>query len=233
MKSSKNFTTLFVVLFFLGQVQAQSQFSAWAASFNTIKLGEKTSFHFDGQFRSAAQVGDLQTILLRPGINFQLGKNLLLSGGYGFISNLASPAFDTKRVTEHRFWQQLIVSHKLGHIATGHRFRVEQRLIPKVDERAYASRFRYFVRNILPLEKSERFSKGLYMALQNEVFLNFGNTSVVNGKTFDQNRFYLATGHRLHPNLDLEIGYMNQYVDRGNTAFTNSHILQVASYLRL
>ena len=73
----------------------------------------------------------------------------------------------------------------------------------------------------------------MFVALQNEVFVNFGNTSTVNGKFFDQNRVYLATGFRLSPKADLEIGYMNQYVNGRGSQFTNNHILQLASYLRL
>ncbi|MBN8428426.1 MAG: DUF2490 domain-containing protein [Xanthomonadales bacterium] len=63
--------------------------------------------------------------------------------------------------------------------------------------------------------------------------LNFGNTSNVNGKFFDQNRLYLAMGYRLSTKADLEVGYMNQYINGKGTSFTNNHIVQLATYLRL
>ena len=69
--------------------------------------------------------------------------------------------------------------------------------------------------------------------MQNEVFVNIGNTANVNGKFFDQNRLYLAMGYRLCTSFDLEAGYLNQYISGRNSAFTNNHVLQVAGYLRL
>ncbi len=68
----------------------------------------------------------------------------------------------------------------------------------------YANRFRYFIRIVLPLKKEATFKKGMFVALQNEVFVKFGNTSTVNGKFFDQNRLYLAIGFGLSPKADLK-----------------------------
>jgi hypothetical protein len=65
------------------------------------------------------------------------------------------------------------------------------------------------------------------------VFLNIGDKSPVNGKFFDQNRFYLALGYRVNPKFDLEAGYMNQYVSGSNDNISRAHILQLATYLRL
>ena len=77
------------------------------------------------------------------------------------------------------------------------------------------------------------FTKGVFAALQNEIFVNMGNTANVNGKFFDQNRLYLALGYRLRSAFDLEAGYLNQYISGRNKTFTNNHVLQVAGYLRL
>ena len=87
-------------------------------------------------------------------------------------------------------------------------------------------------KNVLPVKKQASFEKGMFAALQNEVFVNFGNTADVNGKFFDQNRFYVAAGYRLSPKSDLELGYMNQYSDGRNSSVSN-HIIQLAGYLRL
>ena len=85
----------------------------------------------------------------------------------------------------------------------------------------------------MPFQQQKTFAKGMFAALQNEVFVNVGNTSNVNGKFFDQNRFYLALGYRLHSSIDLETGYLNQYISGRNGTFTNNHVWQVATYLRL
>lgn len=103
----------------------------------------------------------------------------------------------------------------------------------KNDESVYANRFRYFIRNVIPFQQQKTFSKGVFAALQNEVFVNIGNTSNVNGKFFDQNRLYLAMGYRLSSSFDLETGYLNQYISGRSGTFTNNHVWQVAGYLRL
>lgn len=229
-------TTLFSVAY------GQSQFTGWLASFNTFKVGKKISIHADMQWRSTDEIKQTQTVLLRSGLNYQLNKKIIITAGYAFISNKRVVNNVAGFAPEHRAWEQLIYNHKLKNIFTSHRFRIEQRFIGKSivlnnelkkDGSVYANRFRYFIRNILPLTSETSFQKGVFAALQNEVFVNFGNTSNVNGKFFDQNRLYLAMGYRLSTKADLEVGYMNQYINGKGTAFTNNHIVQLATYLRL
>jgi len=227
--------------FFL-TVNAQTQFTGWVASFNTIKTGKQTSLHTDIQLRSTNGWEQIQTILLRPGINFHVNKKTIVTAGYAFISNRRTVNNISDLVPEHRIWEQLLYNHKWKNIFISHRFRLEQRFMSKVivvnnelesNGTAYANRFRYFNRTILPFKKEKTFSRGMFAALQNEVFINIGNTANVNGEFFDQNRLYLATGYRLNAKADLEIGYMNQYVNGRGRQFTNNHILQLAGYLRL
>ncbi|MBL7743381.1 MAG: DUF2490 domain-containing protein [Chitinophagaceae bacterium] len=223
-------------------LSAQTNFTVWLASFNTFKTGKKTSIHTDVQLRSTDEVKQVQTLLMRSGLNVHLNKNITLAAGYAFIHNKRVISNVTGFVPEHRIWEQLLINHKLKNIAISHRFRVEQRFIGKAvvvnneigaDGSLYANRFRYFIRNVLPLKKESVFKQGVFAALQNEVFLNFGNNSNVNNESFDQNRFYLAAGYRLNAAFDIEAGYMNQYINGRGQAFTNNHIVQLAGYLRL
>lgn len=236
----RHFLIISVFIAFSFQSYSQSQFSGWLASFNSFKLNDKFSIHFDGQLRSADELSAVQTILLRPGLNYHF-KNGMASGGYAFIANRRTVSNASSLLPEHRFWQQLILSHPVGKIATAHRFRFEERFIAQpqltgteleAGDFEQAFRFRYFIRNVLPLVEGAKFTKGPFLALQNEVFLNTGDKSFVNGKTFDQNRLYLAVGYRLPGKFDLEAGYMNQYSNT-RTSFVNNHIAQLAVYKRL
>ncbi|MBL7739115.1 MAG: DUF2490 domain-containing protein [Chitinophagaceae bacterium] len=229
-------TALFSVL------SAQTQFTGWLASFNTFKAGKKISIHADMQFRSTDEIKQLQTLLIRPGLNVHLNKYITVTSGYAFISNKRAINNVTGYTPEHRIWEQLLINHKLKNIAVSHRFRIEQRFIGKsivsndqlkTDGSLYANRFRYFIRNILPLKKEPVFQKGVFAALQNEVFLNFGDNSNVNNESFDQNRLYIAAGYRLSTVFDLEAGYMNQYINGREKSITNNHVIQIAGYLRL
>lgn len=223
-------------------LHAQSQFAGWLATFNTFKTGKKTSIHNDIQWRSTDEVKHMQTLLLRVGLNVALNKNLVATGGYAYISNRRSVGSVTGYAPEHRIWEQLIVNHRISRAFTAHRFRLEQRFISKSvvennnivnDGSVFANRFRYFFRSVLPLKKEASFARGAFVALQNEVFVNIGNKANVNGEFFDQNRLYLAAGYRLSPRLDLETGYLYQYINGRGNASTNVNIWQLASYIRL
>lgn len=237
--------TLIAFLVFVSGIfsaNAQTQFTGWLASFNTYKTGKKTSIHLDVQWRSTDELKQMQTLLLRPGINFHLTKQLTLTAGYAFITNKRTINAVTDFIPEHRIWQQLLYTHKWKNIFVAHRFRVEQRFIAKTiitnneietDGYVVAGRIRYFIRNIVPLKKQEAFKKGMFAALQNEIFINAGGLKYVNGETFDQNRLYIAMGYRINPKTDLDIGYLNQYINgRGRTS-VNNHAIQLAGYLRL
>lgn len=225
----------------LKNTHAQTQFSGWLATFNTVKVGKKTSIHSDIQWRSGDEIKFTQTLLLRAGLNYHLNKKSTITAGYAFIHNYRNMGGVDGYVPEHRIWEQYIYSHKLCKLNISHRFRLEQRFLSKTiiennelknDGTAYANRFRYFIRNILPLNNQSAFSSGAFVALQNEVFLNFGNKANVNGKAFDQNRLYGAVGYRFSKKFDLEAGYMNQYIN-GRTNDVSNHIVQVATYIRL
>lgn len=242
MKNRVNGCFLFLLTFCTLNVSAQSQFSGWGASFNTIKLDKKFSVHADMQWRSTDEWKQMQTLLLRPGLNFHANKNLVITAGYAYISNRNRAGSLSAYIPEHRIWQQVIYNHKIKTISAAHRFRLEQRLLAQTaivsnelqkTGTVTSHRFRYFTRNTLPFQNAASFDRGWFGALQNEVFVNIANNDRVNGKFFDQNRLYLAIGYRLSRSFDLEAGYMNQYVSGSGDRFANNHITQLATYLRL
>ncbi len=223
------------------QAQSVSQTSGWAGIFNTVKLGERTSLLNDVQWRSTDDFAHTHSVLIRSGLNYQLTKQLGATIGYAYIPTRRAVGSTSGLLTEHRIWQQAIYNHKLSRASVMHRLRFEQRFLPrtmvagddlKTDGYNRAYRARYFIRNILPLQKTTAFKNGTFASLQTEVFLNIGNKSAVNGKLFDQNRLYVAAGYRLSPMLDLEAGYMYQYI-QGRTTNVNNNIIQLAGYLRL
>src|SRR5690606_27110236 len=85
-------------------------------------------------------------------------------------------------------------------------------------------RLRYFNRTIFPLHRKERPKAALYLALQNEVFLNVASPDI-NKNVFDQNRFLLAIGILHQKQTRLEIGYMNQWLNPASGDNVTKHIL--------
>lgn len=223
--------------------QTQETFSGWGALFSSYKLNDKFSIHFDGQLRSNDGWKDMQTYMLRPGLNYHFKPNMVATVGYLYVGTQRTIEDVKGWVPEHRIWEQFIVNQKFdvsGRATTlQHRFRLEQRFLPKTvvegdelstDSYDFAQRLRYFARAIFPLKKTETFTEGAFIALQDEIFFNVQNSP--NDKFFDQNRIYLAVGWRLSPAFDIEAGYMNQFVVGRNTDVSNS-ILQLALYARL
>lgn len=246
------FVTISLLFFNIFSItsQAQTQLAGWLADFNTVKLNTKLSLHSDFQLRSSHQLDNTQTLLLRTGLNYHISKKWVATAGYAFIHNRRIISNISGYAPEHRIWEQLLFTHPLAigsgkHTRKGslaHRLRLEQRFIAKTtvdghtlknEGNVYANRLRYFIRNVTPLVPWSAAGKAPFLALQNEVFVNIGDKAGVNGETFDQNRAYMALGYRFHAKFDAELGYMNQYINGRGDAFTNNHILQIATYVRL
>jgi hypothetical protein len=224
------------------KVKAQSGTGIWAATFNTVRTGKKTSIHSDFQWRSTAPLKHTQTVLLRAGLNYHIRKNIVATAGYAFIHNRRLVNNVSGYLPEHRIWEQLLITHRLKPLYLTHRLRLEQRFLPvavvennelEKDGHNYANRLRYFIRNVLPFKNEPVFSKGVFAAIQDEVFVNIGNKANVNGEFFDQNRLYLALGYRFNSKVDIDAGYMLQTVVSKGGATGTGRFVQLAGYLRL
>lgn len=224
-----------------GKLFAQSsQTSVWGAWFHTHRLSDKWGYAFDGQFRSADDVKYLRNILLRPSVAYYFNNNNILNVGYAYIGTNGRTVFDEETYRpESRIFEQFTISHKAGNIALTHRFRLEQRFLgntsiadAEINDSYFSQRFRYFIRGVIPFRKDSAFTKGMYLALQNEVFVNLQNKSKVNDSFFHQNRAYIAIGYRLSKKVDIEAGYLNQVTKAFNSSYTTNNVAQVAVYTR-
>ncbi|RDC57291.1 DUF2490 domain-containing protein [Pedobacter chinensis] len=219
----------------LGKLSAQTQHqnSGWLFFLNNTKFNQKWGLQFDLQVRSADDWAYVRNTLVRPAVQYFINDKHNVALGYLWqtTQNQVEGTSNTF-LHEHRIFEQYIFNHKLSSVFASHRIRVEQRFIERANEDVFAQRFRYFFRLIQPLQKTEpTFSKGPFVALQNEVFLNFQNKEKINNSIFDQNRLYLAAGYRFSKKVDLEAGYMNQAV-KNTLNHTNNSIVQLAVYTR-
>ncbi|WP_316796111.1 DUF2490 domain-containing protein [Pedobacter agri] len=218
-----------------GKLSAQTTYqnSGWFMFVNNTKLNEKWGLQFDAQVRSSDNWGYVRNTLVRPALQYFFNKSHNVALGY--LWNTTQNQFvvsGNSFLHEHRIFEQYIFNHKLSSVFASHRVRVEQRFIERGNEDVFSQRFRYFFRLIQPLQKTAAsFDKGAFVALQNEVFLNFQNNEKINNSVFDQNRLYLAGGYRFSKKVDLEIGYMNQAI-KNTSNHTNNSIVQLAVYTR-
>jgi hypothetical protein len=230
------------------KAQTVDHFSGWAALFSTTRLSSKFSLHLESQVRSNNEWKEVQTVILRTGLNYNIKPGQIATVGYAYIAHHRTRDGVSGWGPEHRIWEQFILNKAFSpgdHLVTiQNRFRLEQRWISQskvsddklvTDGYVFSQRIRYFARAIYPFSSTPQrvFTRGSYFSLQDEMFFNLGNTSGVNGKFFDQNRAYFSLGYRFSTKYDLEIGYMNQIIAGRGTLKTINNIIQVAAYLRL
>ncbi len=177
----------------------ESSLGNWLVYIGNKQLNSKWNLHHEVQYRNYNAIGDLEQLLLRIGLGYNLGDKSNLLVGYGYI-NGENYSDDGKKATshEHRIYQQFITKQKVGKLNLQHRYRFEQRFL-KDD---FKTRFRYFLGLSLPFKKSN-----YYLSAYNEIFLN-GQSSV-----FDRNRIYGGLGYQIKKNWKVEVGYMNQVLE--------------------
>jgi len=234
----------FCVITFPLFAQTVNQNTGWFMFVNSTKFNDKWGMHFDLQLRSEDKWDGLRNLLVRPGVTYYINKNSNATLGYLFTQTYlpemypvfapgTTPYTPKFTLTEHRIWQQYIYNHQPWKNAVlSHRFRLEQRFIERQTDDLFSQRLRYFFRLVQPLQKQDAgFTKGMFVALQNELFFNIQNNDDLNGSAFDQNRAYLAAGYRFSKKMDIEAGYLNQAINR-KTSNTINNVVQLAVYTR-
>ena len=192
----------------MGMAQ-DSDFGNWIIYLGNKQFNPKWNWHHEVQYRNYDAIGDLEQLLLRTGVGYNLGENnhnLLL--GYGFIAseNYVEDGDDKVSVNEHRIYQQFITSQELGKSKLTHRYRFEQRFV----ESDFRMRLRYFLSINIPFKGKEEKPSPWYLSAYNEIFLN------TESSVFDRNRLYGGLGYRLSKVVRFELGYMNQFFERSS-----------------
>ncbi|KUJ53447.1 DUF2490 domain-containing protein [Chryseobacterium sp. JAH] len=184
-----------------------SDLGAWYMYFGNNKISKKLNFHNEIQYRNFDGIGDLEQLLIRTGIGYDLtenNNNILL--GYGFI--LSQPYVNGEKTEniEHRIFQQFITKQKFGRFNIQHRYRLEERFL----EDDFRMRFRYYLGFNVPVTSKEMLPKTLYISAYNEIFLH------LDSPVLDRNRVYGALGFVINKNMRIEAGYMNQIQENKN-----------------
>ncbi len=202
------------LLFLLIPVSMHAQESAvgnWMMYFGNQKLSDRWNWHNEIQYRNYNFAGDLEQLLLRTGIGYNLSannNNLLL--GYAYIHGepYIAGTDEKTNVNEHRIFQQFISRQQFGRFYLQHRYRIEERFI----EEDFKMRFRYFLGLNVPITKKEMVSHAVYLSLYNEIFIQ------PKSPVFDRDRVYGAIGYVFSSNLKVEAGMMAQLLESSDRA---------------
>jgi len=203
---------LFLMLIISSNCFSQSSdLGNWMMYFGNKKINTKWNLHHEVQYRNYNVIGDLEQLLLRTGVGYNLtenNNNVLLGYGYIISQNYIDNSDDKVTVNEHRIYQQFITRQSFSRIKIQHRYRFEQRW---VEETALRLRFRYFLSLNIAINNADIVDNTWYGSIYNEIFLN--NKQVV----FDRNRLYVGVGYKLNKNTKFEFGYMNQFLNNRNS----------------
>lgn len=199
----KHFLTSIIVLAGINLHAQESDFRTWNALNINQKINQDFSFQSDIQYRSYEDVDQLNQLLIRGGIGYNLTENNnTVLAGYAYILNRTPSKTDGYAHNhEHRLFQQFNTKHALQRFNFAHRFRVEERFL----EHDTQFRFRYQLTATIPLNNSKLIENTWYLKAYDEILLQ-----AVKDKTFDRNRIGLSLGYVISPTFSLEAGYMLQ-----------------------
>lgn len=184
-------------LIYLSAASQENGSGNWLIYIGSKQLNSKWNLHHEIQYRNYNTLGDLEQLLIRTGLGYDIGSKSNILLGYGYINseNFTGNVNDQTTVEEHRIFQQFITKQTIGSVSLQHRYRFEQRFV----ENDFKTRFRYFLGINLPLKNPK-----YYLSAYNEIFLN-GKSNV-----FDRNRVYGGLGYKISKGVKLELGYMSQ-----------------------
>lgn len=213
--------------------------NGWLTISGDVRLSRRWYLDYDPSLRRSGPADEMQQLLLRFGLRYQPTSAVRLTGGYAFVETWPYgklPA--TYRFPEHRMWEQLQLNQSIGRVALNHRYRLEQRWLGRVspedgEERVQnwvrTNRFRYRIQGTLPLQGKTLDNGEFYLTANDEVFLNWGANVQYN--VFDQNRIVLAVGRRFTDKLRLEVGYLDQLIEKSNgRQLERNHTLLLSVY---
>jgi Protein of unknown function (DUF2490) len=191
---------------------------AWFSYSGDHQVAGRWGFHFDAQWRRAELGLQWQQYQLRPGVNFRIRRNVLLTAGYAYTGTYPYGEFpQTQAFPEHRIYQQALVVNHVRGVSLSHRVRMEQRFIqyPQTADRSwtYQNRFRYMLKADFPLS-GENGTARWYLPVYDEILIglppNYG------ARLWDQNRAFIGIGRSFGAAGKLEAGYLNQFLGQRN-----------------
>jgi hypothetical protein len=200
---------ILVICFFNLSYSQKSDIGNWLVYFGNQKIDSKWNWHNEIQLRNYNFIGDINQLLLRTGIGYDLStnnNNILL--GYALINSQKYVAYSSNKIhsNEHRIFQQFITKQQFNRFFIQHRYRIEERFL----ENNFQLRFRYFLGINIPINKKILEKNSFYIASYNELFIN--SESAI----FDRNRIYGALGFVINKNIKIEAGYMTQTLEKSN-----------------
>ncbi len=225
---TKIFLSIFLTLCFCQGFSQDVEHNAWLFWSHQQKIGERWQLSSDVQVRSADNLDYVNTLLIRPGIGYKIAANQTLTLGYTYFGTWEKEKSGRVYEHENRIFEQFQIENEIKKVEITNRLRYEQRFMYQQYHRVFTQRLRHYLMVQVPLLADPLFTKGLYTAFQNEIFLNVQGQEHLTKRTFDQNRTYLGLGYRFSQELEMEGGYMFRYIIAEENTNVRNNIFQIS-----
>ncbi|MCG9791557.1 DUF2490 domain-containing protein [Flavobacterium algicola] len=230
------------------------QTNVWLSYNGNHKLTEKFGLHTEFLLRRNEVLQNPMQTMFRFGVDYHINKDVMVTAGwahvetaaYGDFAEHVPSKYNNYKFNEQRIWEQLQLNHKnSGRFIFDSRFRLEQRwtqsfknfgttLSPEYlryddPQEGYwklRHRVRYRFRTQIPLTSAKMEDNTLFLAIADEIFVNVGERVAAN--VFDQNRLSAAFGWRFSKESNIQVGYLNQFIEKGDgISRENNHTITV------
>lgn len=219
---------LFAHHFTFAQTEVREQL--WTAYFNQAKFSNNISSWMDVQLRTLDEfTGGFSQFLFRPGITYTSPGNVRFTCGYAYIHSFENTEKRIMASDEHRFWQQVSWGQHAGKSRFTQAIRNEMRWRENLP---FAGRVRINLLWQHPLNKKAFNKGGIFLVLNDELFINYLGPFTYN--IFDQNRAFAGFGYYFNDQLNLQLGYFNNFIQlSAGNKYILSHCLRVALFHNL
>ena len=124
----KNIYLLLLFLVPFASFSQDSDLGNWMIYFGNKDFSDRFNWHHEVQYRNYNAIGDLEQLLLRTGLGYNLtegNNNILLGYGYILSQNYLELSDEKFDINEHRIYQQFITKQSIGIVNLQHRYRFE------------------------------------------------------------------------------------------------------------
>ena len=186
---------------------------------------ERARWWLDVQGRFRDDSDGFHQSLFRPGLGLDVSELVSVWAGYAWIRTEPRSG---RNSDEHRIWQQLLWTPRLGSVSVQSRTRLEQRFVSTGDDTGW--RVREFVKLARPFSFEPRLSLIGY----DEVFFDLNDTGFGQDAGFAQNRLFAGLGWRLDGagRVVAEFGYLNQFINVRSGRDTMNHLVSLNLFVK-
>ncbi len=195
--------------------------ASWIGLLFQGTFNEKVGYYVEIQDRLNQNLASGNRSIIRPALRYFFSPHLSLWVGYGWM-----PAFSPFR-NENRVWQQLLYEENFGPIQIVGRLRIDERWIGSSENVAYRAR--------LMLRSLQRVDEGrkLFLCEWVEYLQHLNTVSTLTTAGMDQSRVFLGVNYKVTPEIAIEPGYLNLFVNGSSGNSVMNHIFALYGIFNL